>query len=72
MEFRIYNELNCSIFDLIGNKEPDQTKSLGYLLVKSPIAMKCFLQLMKFDAKEQKKLLNSNYRYVVNCQYFGK
>jgi len=68
MEFRIYNELNCSIFDLIGNKEPDQTKSLGYLLAKSPIAMKCFLQLMKFDAKEQKKLLNSNYRYVVNCE----
>ena len=36
MEFRLYNKLNCSVFDMIGKKEPDQTKGLGYLLFVSP------------------------------------
>ena len=64
MEFRIYNEINCCLFDLIGNKEPDQTKGLGFLLAKSTIAMKQFLQLLKMG----NILLSPNIRYVVNCE----
>ena len=35
-----------SLFDLIGKTEPDLTKSLGYVLARSPIALKGFLKLV--------------------------
>lgn len=41
-----------SIFDLVGHKEPDQTKSLGYVLAKSDAAMKSFLKLMGIKKKD--------------------
>ena len=46
MEFRLYGKHNCSLFDLIGNKEPDQTKGLGILLSESKEGMKLFLNLL--------------------------
>ena len=45
-EFRIYNKLNCNLFDLIGHKEPDQTKGLGLLLAKSDLYRNEFLKLV--------------------------
>ena len=46
--------IGSSLFDLIGTKEPDQTKSLGYVLSRSEIAMKLFLTRVigKNHAKE--------------------
>lgn len=70
MEFRIYNKVNCSFFDLIGHKEPDQTKSLGYLLAKSKFAMEAFLSLLcdkKLCNRKTKKQLCS-YKWIVNCE----
>lgn len=64
MEYRLYNKLNCNLFDLIGDKEPDQTKGLGLLLAESPIAMKCFLELV--GETEIKSLLKK--RWVVDCE----
>lgn len=74
MEFRLYNRVdgtgnidvktNCSFFDLIGHKEPDQTKSLGYVLAESSLAMKLFLALL---GDEQLKKLASQ-RWVVDCE----
>lgn len=56
---------NCSLFDLIGHKEPDQTKSLGYVLAESSLAMKLFLQLLV-----DKKLVNklTSQKWVVDCE----
>ena len=75
MEFRLYNRtsetgitttrINCSIFDLIGNSEPDQTKGLGYVLSESPIAMKLFLGLL--GVKEDLRPLLKQ-RWVVDCE----
>jgi hypothetical protein len=45
-EFRIYNKLDCNLFDLIGHKEPDQTKGLGLLLAKSDLYRNEFLKLV--------------------------
>lgn len=70
MEFRLYNKVNCSFFDLIGHKEPDQTKSLGYLLAKSKIAMEAFLSLLcdrKLCDRKSKKQLCS-YKWIVDCE----
>ena len=64
MEYRLYNKLNCSLFDLIGDKEPDQTKGLGLLLAESSIAMKGFLELV--GETEIKSLLKK--RWVVDCE----
>ena len=47
MEFRIYNKMNCTLFDMIGHKEPDQTKGLGYILANSKEAMNIFLGLIQ-------------------------
>ena len=41
-----------SIFDLVGHNEPDQTKSLGYVLSKSDVAMKSFLKLLGIKKKD--------------------
>ena len=75
MEFRLYNRtsetgitttrINCSIFDLIGNSEPDQTKGLGYVLSESPSAMKLFLGLL--GVKEDLRPLLKQ-RWVVDCE----
>ena len=45
-EYRLYGKPNCSLFDLVGNKEPDQTKGLGLLLSESTEAMKSFLHVL--------------------------
>ena len=45
-EYRLYGKPNCSLFDLVGNKEPDQTKGLGLLLSESTEAMKSFLHVI--------------------------
>ena len=67
MEFRLYNKLNCTLFDLIGGKEPDQTKGLGYLLSTSPKAMELFMLLLfPKDTSEIKKMLKM--RWVVDCE----
>ena len=75
MEFRLYNRtsetgitttrINCSIFDLIGNSEPDQTKGLGYVLSESPTAMQLFLGLL--GVKEDLHPLLKQ-RWVVDCE----
>lgn len=61
-----------SLFDLIGKKEPEQTKSLGYVLARSEIAMKCFLELVysKIPSSEKgndvKYLMKED--YIVDCE----
>lgn len=70
-EFRLYNKLNCSIFDLIGDKEPDQTKGLGYLLYYSPEAMNLFLNLVYPGEKKRiKDLLES--KWIIDCELIQK
>lgn len=70
-EFRLYNKLNCSIFDLIGDKEPDQTKGLGYLLYYSPEAMKLFLNLVyPGDNEKIKDLLGA--KCIIDCELTQK
>lgn len=66
MEYRLYNKVNCSLFDLIGHDEPAQTKCLGYLLAKSSKAMEAFLELLYPNNPKVKKLLK--YKWVVNCE----
>ena len=61
MEFRLYDKVDCSIFDLIGKLEPDQTKALGILFAKSMSSLNSFLSLIgkshiRFD------------KYVVDCE----
>lgn len=65
-EYRVYNKLNCSFFDLLGEKEPDQTKGLGYLLTKSDLALRCLLEIIQFDKTEIDGLLDMN--RVVDCE----
>lgn len=74
MEFRLYNrvgatgttdcKINCSFFDLIGHKEPDQTKGLGYVLAESSLAMKLFLQLLG----DRRLVKLSSQKWVVDCE----
>ena len=46
-EFRKYDKINCTIFDLIGGDlEPKQTRALGYLFSKSRSALNAFLKLI--------------------------
>lgn len=46
-EFRKYDKINCTIFDLIGGDlEPKQTMALGYLFSKSHSALNAFLKLI--------------------------
>ena len=65
MEFRLYNHLNCSLFDLIGKHEPSQTKSLGFVLSRSVEAMRSFLELF-YSTKQVKRLMN--YKWIVQCE----
>lgn len=50
-ESSFFSDSSDSIFDLVGHKEPDQTKSLGYVLSKSNTAMKSFLKLLGINKK---------------------
>ena len=61
MEFRLYDRVNCSIFDLIGSLEPDQTKSLGLLFANSAGALNAFLGLVGMSVQQSDK-------YVVDCE----
>ena len=61
MEFRLYDRNNCSVFDLIGKLEPDQTKGLGLLLSKSEGALNEFLSLIGLSVRQYDK-------YVVDCE----
>lgn len=61
MEFRLNNKIDCSIFDVLGKTEPEQTKGLGYLIAKSPNAMKALLKLI-----DSQKLYKKN--YIVDCE----
>ena len=45
-ESGFFSDSSDSIFDLVGHKEPDQTKSLGYVLSKSDAAMAAFLKII--------------------------
>lgn len=46
-EFRKYDKINCTIFDLMGGDlEPKQTMALGYLFSKSRSALNAFLKLI--------------------------
>lgn len=46
-EFRKYDKVNCTIFDLIGGDlEPKQTMALGFLFCKLRSALKAFLKLI--------------------------
>lgn len=65
MEYRLYNKPYCSIFDLMGGKEPYQTKGLGLVLAESPTAMKALLKLLKLSTLSRKLSL---YRWVVECE----
>lgn len=67
MEFRLYNKLNCSVFDLIGKNEPDQTKGLGYLLSVSHKAMQLFL-FMLFPNEKSEVLSMLKMRWIVDCE----
>lgn len=49
-----------SIFDLIGHKEPDQTKALGYVLSKSDAAIKAFLNILEESSADAKKIICDN------------
>lgn len=55
-----------SIFELIGKKEPDQTKTLGYVLARSKVAMKGFLLLILKNEKNVDNLLEGD--YIVDCE----
>ena len=66
MEYRIYNRINCTLFDMVGHHEPDQTKSLGYILAKSDEAMKMFLSLIQINKKKIAFL--TSLKWVVECE----
>lgn len=67
-EFRLYNRLNSSFFDLIeGHQEPKQTKGLGLLLSSSTEALKTFLSIIyPNDRLKIKTLLKA--RCVIDCE----
>lgn len=66
MEYRIYNRVNCTLFDMVGHNESDQTKSLGYILANSVEAMKMFLSLIQIDKKQIAFL--TSLKWVVECE----
>ena len=66
MQYRLFNNPNSSIFDLIDYTEPSQTKALGYLLAKSPLAMKSFLELLYSQKRVSYLIL---LKWVVDCEY---
>lgn len=67
--FKLYNQHNSSIFDLIeGNDETKQTKGLGVVLSKSPTFLKAFLELCQ--KKSNIKFENIEYydKIIINCE----
>lgn len=80
MEFRKYDKLNCTLFDLIsGDLEPKQTMALGFLLAKSKVALTRFLKLIKCDIKydkvivdceAQRKQINNNDRIDILLRFY--
>ena len=67
-EFRLYNRLKCSFFDLIpGEQEPKQTKALGLVLSKSSQALDKFLELIFPNDNLLCKKLRSC-RCIIDCE----
>ena len=78
--FRCYNNslkssafsaiVGNSLFDLIGKKEPHQTKCLGYVLARSTVAMKHFLDLLnnKYIGSFPVKSLMKD-EYFIDCEF---
>jgi hypothetical protein len=82
MEFRRYDKIDCSFFDLIdGDLEPKQTMALGYLLAKSKEALKALLKLIGVkvrrydsyivDCEAQKKQLSNNDRIDILIRFYS-
>lgn len=68
IEFRLYNRLNSSFFDLIkGYQEPKQTKGFGMLLSSSPEAFKAFLSMI-FPNDRAKVTTLIKARCVIDCE----
>lgn len=57
---------SSSLFDLIGKKEPDQTKSLGYVLAHSRPVMYLLMEKI-IGTKRAKKLMDCN--CIVVCEF---
>lgn len=71
--FRLYNTLRSSYFDLIsGDKETQQTKGLGLLLSKSRIALGVFFSLPTIKRKIGNINLNKIDRLIVNCELISQ
>lgn len=80
MEFRRYDKLNCSFFDLIdGDLEPKQTMALGYLLAESQLALTMLLRLLKIkvsydnyivDCEAQRKDVSNNDRIDILIRFY--
>ena len=65
MEFRRYNKINCSLFDLIdGDIEVKQTMALGYLFSQSESSLKSFLKLANIPCPNYDK-------YIIDCEGQG-
>ena len=59
-----FSYVGSSVFSLIGKKEPDQTKALGFVLARSKSAMEGFLTLI--GATQAKQLIY--YECIVDCE----
>lgn len=80
MEFRRYDKINCSFFDLIdGDTEPKQTMALGFLLAKSEPCLKEFLKIIGLkikyneyivDCEAQKKQIGNNDRIDILIRFY--
>lgn len=67
--FKLYNQFNSSIFDLIeGSDETKQTKGLGVILSKSPIFLNNFLNLHKIKSNIKMNKLESYDNIIINCE----
>ena len=69
MEYRLYGKPDCNLFNLIGDKEPDQTKGLGLVLSESKDAMKAFLDLIRTTFPQgltPHKLMQC--KWIVDCE----
>ena len=62
--------VGSSLFDLIGKKEPDQTKALGYVLARSKVAMEAFLSKVFEKESNRKKRVNELMQQdcIVDCE----
>lgn len=82
MEFRTYDKINCSEFDLIsGDLEVKQTMALGFLFSKSDPALSAFLKLINIslqydkgiiDCEAQKKQTANNGRIDILIRFYNK